>query len=310
MQAIIDAVMQVQTGASDLIVAGGVESMSQAEHYVPALRWGGQGERGLLDRLERARITAGGRLHLIQGGTLQTAETLRAQYGIGREPQDALAYASHIKAVTAQQAGHFDQEIVPVAVRGRVGHVEQVLKDEHPRPDISLEALATLKPIRLREDPRSTVTAGNASGQNDGAAACIVTTRRRAQELDLEPFGRLVSWATAGVAPEVMGIGAAPAAAGALARAGLSWNDIDIIELNEAFAAQTLAVLREWNLSANDPRLNPVGSGISLGHPVGATGARIAVTLLHALRRRRQRYGLAALCIAGGQGIAAVFETL
>jgi acetyl-CoA C-acetyltransferase len=181
-------------------------------------------------------------------------------------------------------------------------------RDEHPRPDASLEALAALRPVMGREDPEATVTAGNASGQNDGAAVCVVTHRERAEQLGLRPLARLVAWSSAGVAPETMGLGPVPSTRRALERAGVQLGDIDLIELNEAFAAQVLAVLREWDVAADDERLNPNGSGISLGHPVGATGGRILATMLRELDRREGRYALETMCIGGGQGLAAVFE--
>jgi acetyl-CoA C-acetyltransferase len=181
--------------------------------------------------------------------------------------------------------------------------------DEHPRADTSLESLAKLKPILGKQDPEATVTAGNASGQNDGASACIITTRERADELGVRPLARLISWAVAGVAPSRMGIGPVPATAKALARKGLHLNQMDLIELNEAFASQVLACTREWRFTPADfERLNVNGSGISLGHPVGATGGRILATLLNEMDRRAVRYGLETMCIGGGQGLAAVFE--
>jgi len=240
---------------------------------------------------------------------IETAENLRRRYSIPRREQDELALRSHERAVAAQRSGVFAQEIVPVAfVRRR----EEVLveQDEHPRPDTSMERLAGLRPLMAGEDPEATVTAGNASGQNDGAAACVVTTEQRAAELGLRPIARLVAWASAGVAPEVMGIGPVPATARALDRAGLSLDDIDLIELNEAFAAQVLAVLREWRLHDGVERLNVHGSGIALGHPIGATGARILTTMLRELHRRGGRYALETMCIGGGQGMAAIFENL
>jgi acetyl-CoA C-acetyltransferase len=183
-------------------------------------------------------------------------------------------------------------------------------RDEHPRADTSLESLAALKAVRSSQDPESTVTAGNSSGQNDGAAICIVTHPDKARELGLTPFARLVSWAVAGVPPRTMGIGPVPASRAALARAGLDFDRLDLIELNEAFAAQVIAVLREWDLPDGLDRVNVNGSGISLGHPVGATGGRILATLLRELRRRDGRYGLETMCIGGGQGLAAVFENI
>ncbi|MBY6566441.1 acetyl-CoA C-acyltransferase, partial [Rhodococcus sp. BP-154] len=182
--------------------------------------------------------------------------------------------------------------------------------DEHPRADTSIESLAKLRAIRSKIDPDSTVTAGNASGQNDGAALAIVTTPEKAAQLGLRPIAKLVSWAVAGVPPRTMGIGPVPATEKALGRAGLTLDDMGVIELNEAFAAQTLAVLRTWNIEPDDPRLNPHGSGISLGHPVGATGGRILATLLREMRRRDTRYGLETMCIGGGQGLAAIFENV
>lgn len=309
LQAVIDAVMRVQTGACDLVIAGGAESMSQAEHYALGLRFGLRGDSTpLSDRLARGRITAGGKLHLVPGGMLETAENLRREYSLSREAQDQLALASHHRAVAAQLAGRFDNEIVPFVVTTRRGQVV-VDKDEHPRPDVTLDSLANLKPVRLSLDPDSTVTAGNASGQNDGAAACLVTTRECAEQLGLRPLARLVTWAVAGVEPARMGIGPVPSTAAALNRARLQLADMDLIELNEAFAAQVLAVTSEWGLKAADfERLNVNGSGISLGHPVGATGVRILATMLREMDRRQARYGLETMCIGGGQGLSAIFE--
>ncbi len=310
LQAIALACMQVQTGVADVVLAGGAESMSQAEFYATGIRWGVKGGGfELADRLARGRVTAGGELHPVPGGMIETAENVRREYGISRAEQDELALRSHQCAVAAQQDGTFAEEIVPVTVRTRKGeHV--VERDEHPRADTTLEKLAALKPIMARSDPDATVTAGNASGQNDGAAICIVTHPDKAAALGLEPFARLVTWSVAGVAPETMGVGPLPATARALSRAGLALADIDLIELNEAFAAQALAVLREWDLPDGLQRVNVHGSGISLGHPIGATGGRIMTTLLRELRRRGARYGLETMCIGGGQGMAAVFENI
>jgi acetyl-CoA C-acetyltransferase len=274
------------------------------------MRWGAPGGPGILlhDALARGRVTAGGERFPVPGGMLETAENLRREYGIGREEQDALAVRSHRRAAAAQADGRFAEEIVAVTVPGRRGDTV-VDRDEHIRPDTSVEALVRLRPVRLREDADATVTAGNASGQNDGAAVCVVTTPRRAAELGLHPLVRLVSWAVAGVPPATMGIGPIPATAAALGRAGLTLADMDLVELNEAFAAQVLACIREWGLGAADlDRLNVNGSGISLGHPVGATGARILTTLSREMVRRGARYGLETMCIGGGQGMAAVFE--
>jgi acetyl-CoA C-acetyltransferase len=311
LQAVIDASMRVQTGICDFVIAGGTESMSQSEHYALGLRFGLRGDATpLSDRIARGRVTAGGRHHPVPGGMLETAENLRREYGIPREAQDRLALSSHQRAVAAQRDGRFAEEIVPITVATRRGEVV-VDTDEHPRDDASLEALAGLKPVRRGVDAEATVTAGNASGQNDAAAACVVTTRERAERLGLRPLGRLVTWATAGVEPARMGIGPVPATAAALGRAGLVLKDIDLIELNEAFAAQVLACTAEWGLGDADfERVNVNGSGISLGHPVGATGVRILTTMLRELERRDGRYGLETMCIGGGQGLTAIFERL
>ncbi len=311
LQAIMLGCMEVQTGAAEVVLAGGAESMSQAEFYATGMRWGVKGSSvALEDRLARGRVTAGGSAHPMPGGMIETAENLRRRYGISREEQDELALRSHELALAAQQDGTFAQEIVPVTVSTRREGELTLERDEHPRADTSLERLAKLRPIMSGSDPEATVTAGNASGQNDGAAVCIVTHPQKAAELGLEPFARLVSWAVAGVAPETMGIGPVPSTRRALERAGLSMAHMDLIELNEAFAAQVLAVLREWELPDGLQRVNVHGSGISLGHPIGATGGRIMTTLLHELRRRGGRYGLETMCIGGGQGMAAVFENL
>ncbi|WP_067901298.1 acetyl-CoA C-acetyltransferase [Nocardia vaccinii] len=309
LQAVLQACMQVATGGSELVLAGGTESMSRAEFYATDMRWGVRGDGVRLeDRLARARISAGGENFPVPGGMIETAENLRAEYSISRADQDALAVQSHRRAVAAQQCGRFADEIVAMPVPQRKSDPIVVDTDEHPRADTTVEALGKLRPIRSSIDPDATVTAGNASGQNDGAALCIVTTLDTARALGLRPLARLASWAVAGVPPRTMGIGPVPATAKALARLDLSLDDMSVIELNEAFAAQTLSVLREWKIEPDDDRLNPNGSGISLGHPVGATGARILATLLRELDRREGRYGLETMCIGGGQGLAAVFE--
>lgn len=308
LQAITFAAMCVQTGAHDLVLAGGAESMSQAEFY-GLIRWGAKGDGVMLsDRLARGRVTAGGENYPVPGGMLETAENLRREYAIGRAEQDELALGSHQRAVAAQQDGRFAEEIIPVTISSRKGDTI-VDTDEHPRADTTLEKLASLKPVMAKQDAQSTVTAGNSSGQNDGAAVCIVTTPEQAERYGLRPLARLVSWAVAGVPPRTMGIGPVPSTAKALDRAGLKLADIDLIELNEAFAAQVLAVTREWGFGPQDfERTNVNGSGISLGHPVGATGGRILATLLREMDRRGARYGLETMCIGGGQGMSAVFE--
>jgi acetyl-CoA C-acetyltransferase len=309
LQAIVYAAMQVATGASDVVIAGGAESMSNAPFYSTQARWGIKGDSlAWNDSLARGRITAGGINFPVPGGMIETAENLRRQYAVSRAEQDAFSVESHRRAVAAQASGVFAQEIVPVTVGNPKG--PRVLdQDEHPRPDATIEGLAALKPIYRDRDPDSTVTAGNASGQNDGASVCLVATREMADRHGLQPFARIVSWAVAGVAPKTMGIGPVPACAKALARANLRMADMDLIELNEAFAAQVLSCTREWNFTAEDMnRMNVHGSGISLGHPVGATGGRILATLLREMKRRSARYGLETMCIGGGQGIAAIFE--
>ncbi|MVZ99011.1 acetyl-CoA C-acyltransferase [Actinomadura sp. LD22] len=309
LQSVLNAAMQIQTGVSDLIIAGGTESMSNAPFYTTSARWGLRGPAlELHDTLARGRTTAGGVNYPVPGGMLETAENLRREYGIGREEQDELSVRSHQRAVEAQRSGRFAEEIVPVTVTSRKGDTV-VDTDEHPRPDTSMETLGRLRPVLARSDDQATVTAGNSSGQNDAAAACIVTTPERAAELGLRPLVRLVSWARAGVPPRTMGIGPVPSTAKALAAAGLTLADIDLIELNEAFAAQVLAVTREWKVKDADwDRINVNGSGISLGHPVGATGTRILATLAREMHRRDARYGLETMCIGGGQGLTAVFE--
>jgi acetyl-CoA C-acetyltransferase len=301
--------MEVQTEVADVVLAGGVESMSNVEFYATGLRSGNRrGNITLMDRLDRGRVTAGSSLYPIEGGMLETAENLRRQYSIPREEQDEYSLRSHQRAVAAWDAGRFDDEIVPVTVSSREGD-KVVDRDEHPRADTSLEKLAALRPVRVRQDPESTVTAGNASGENDAAACCIVTTPEKAADLGLRPLAKLRGWAVAGVHPAYMGLGPVPASKRVLDRLGMSLEDMDLIELNEAFAAQVLAVTREWGFKQNDfDRMNVNGSGISIGHPIGATGGRIMATLLHEMQRRDAQFGLETMCIGGGQGIAAVLE--
>ena len=310
LQAVVYAAMQVQSGTSDVVLAGGAESMSNAPFYSTAMRWGVKSGPGLLleDGLARGRVTAGGQNHPVPGGMLETAENLRRDYGIGRAEQDEYAVRSHQRAAAATAEGRFADEIVPVTVKSRKSETV-VDRDEHIRPDSSVETLAKLRPILGKNDPDATVTAGNASGQNDGAAVAIVTHPEKAAELGLRPLARLVSWGVGGVPPKTMGIGPVPATAKALALADVKLADVDLIELNEAFASQVLAVAKEWGFTDSDwERTNVNGSGISLGHPVGATGGRILATLLREMDRREARYGLETMCIGGGQGLAAIFE--
>jgi acetyl-CoA C-acetyltransferase len=309
LQAIIYASMQVATGANEVVLAGGAESMSNAPFYSTGYRWGAKGDAMRFDdALARGRVTAGGLHFPVPGGMIETAENLRKDYAIPRDEQDAFSVESHRRAVAAQQNGSFAQEIVPVTVKGRKG--DTIFDtDEHPRPETTMESLGKLKPLQGAKDPEATVTAGNASGQNDGASACIVASREAVEKYGLRPFGKIVSWAVAGVAPDRMGIGPVPSTEKALAKAGLALKDLDLIELNEAFASQVLACTRAWGLAREDfARLNVNGSGISLGHPVGATGGRILATLLREMARREVRYGLETMCIGGGQGLAAIFE--
>lgn len=310
LQAVTTAAAHIAAGAAELIVAGGAESMSNTEYTVDGkIRWGAKGgSMELTDRLQEGREKAGGKHHPIPGGMIETAENLREEYTISRERQDKVAAESHRRAAAAQQSGEFAAEIVAVEVPQRKGDPVVVDKDEHIRPGTTEESLAKLRPVMGKSLPAATVTAGNASGQNDGAAAMIVTTREKAKELGLTPMVVLRGWAVAGVAPETMGIGPVAATQKVFDRLGLTFADIDLIELNEAFAAQALAVLDAWGISEDDPRLNPVGSGISLGHPVGATGARMLVTAAHRMQRTDANRALVTMCIGGGQGLAAVIE--
>ncbi len=310
LQSVIQAALQVCSGQHDVVVAGGADSMSNVVFHSTDMRWGGsRGGVAVHDALARGRTTAGGRFYPVPGGMLETAENLRKQYGIPRAEQDALAVTSHQRAVAAQRSGVFAEEIIPVTVPARKGDPTIIDTDEHPRADTTIDALSKLKPVLGKSDPDATVTAGNSSGQNDAASMCLVTTPEKATELGLTPLVRLVSWGVAGVEPKIMGIGPVPATAIALAKAGLTLADMDLIELNEAFAAQALAVMREWEFTPADlDRTNVHGSGISLGHPVGATGGRMLASLARELQRRGARYGLETMCIGGGQGLAAVFE--
>jgi len=305
-QALATAAMMVQTGAADVVLAGGVESMSNIEHYTQGVRWGTRsGSPVLHDRLDRGRERSQpewrfGRI----SGMIETAENLAAKYAVSREEADAFSVRSHQRAAAAWSDGRFAAEVVPLSVPQRRGEPLVVDTDEGVRPEASAESLGALRAIT----PGGTVTAGNASQQNDAAAACLVVAEDKLEELGLEPLGYFVGWAAAGCDPAYMGIGPVPATARLLPRLGLTLDQLDLIEINEAFACQVLSVLREWGVSAEDERVNVNGSGISLGHPIGATGVRIATTLLHEMQRRGSRYGLETMCIGGGQGIAAVFE--
>jgi len=312
-QAIATAAMMVETGMADMVVAGGVESMSNVEHYTLQGRGGARmGDITLHDRLSRGRVRSQPieRFGVISG-MIETAENLAKDYGITREQADAYAVRSHQNAARAWDEGRFDAQLVPVEVPQRKGDPVTFAKDEGFRPDASMETLGALRPIDGRRDAQAIVTAGNASQQNDAAAACLVVAEDKLEELGLEPMLWFGGWAAAGCDPSRMGIGPVPAVERLFARRGYSWADIGLVELNEAFAPQVLAVLKGWGWSEDDSRreiLNVNGSGISLGHPIGATGGRILADMAHEMKRRDVRYGLETMCIGGGQGIAAVFE--
>jgi len=305
LQAVIDAAMQVQTGAADVVVAAGVESMSNIEYYTTDMRWGTRaGSVTLHDRLQRGRERSQpeARFGFISGMP-ETAENLAKDWAITRGAADAFALRSHQRAAAAWRDGRFADELVSVAVAQKKGDPVVFARDEGIRPDTTLDSLAKLRPVLKG----GTVTAGNASQQNDAAAACLVVAEDKLAELGLEPMAWLVGWAVAGCDPARMGIGPVPAVAKLFARTGLSFDDLALVELNEAFAAQALAVLKGWGWDDAE-RLNVNGGGISLGHPIGATGVRILATMLHELKRREGRYALETMCIGGGQGLAAIFE--
>ena len=311
LQAIVTAAMMVQSGAADVVIAGGVESMSNIEYYSTDMRWGARsGNVRFFDRLERGRersqpVERFGKI----SGMIETAENLARDYGITRDEADAYAVRSHQRTAAAWAAGRFNDEIVPVQVPQRKGDPVVFSKDEGFRADITAESLGKLRVLL----PGGTVTAGNASQQNDASAACLIVAEDKLAELGLTPMATLVGWAAAGCEPSHMGIGPVPAVKKLLARLNLKIDDMDLVELNEAFACQVLSVLKGWEWQDQDAiahKLNVNGSGISLGHPIGATGVRILATLLHELQRRKGRYGLETMCIGGGQGIAAVFERM
>jgi acetyl-CoA C-acetyltransferase len=304
LQAILNAAWQIQAGYGDVIVAGGVESMSTAPYYLRNARYGyksGNGE--LLDPNTESQPKSQPEDMYGSFTMGMTAENLADKYRISRQEQDEFAYASHVRAIAAVDAGRFKEEIVPV----RVGKGETALvdTDEGPRRDTSLEKMARLKPVFKAG---GTVTAGNSSTRNDGAAAVVVMSEEKAAELGIRPIARFVAAGIAGVNPTIMGIGPVPATRKALERSGLSMDDIGLIELNEAFAAQSLAVVGE--LGVNRDILNVNGGAIALGHPLGCSGARISVTLIHEMLRRNTRYGLATICVAGGLGVSTIFENL
>ena len=300
LQAILLGAQEIQLGQADFVLAGGAENMSMAPHQIRGARWGlPLGEQKLEDYLWVALVDSYNGL-----GMANTAENLGRKYGITRQAADEFAYRSHMLAAKARESCRFSEEIVPVDAKTKKGTVV-VDKDEHIRPDTNLEALGKLI-ARFEKD--GTVTAGNASGINDGAAAVVVASADAAAKAGLTPIARVVSGGVCGVDPDIMGIGPAPSSRQALKRAGLTVQDMDLVEINEAFATQYLAV--EKDLGLDRERTNVNGGAIALGHPLGASGARLALTLITELQKRKSRYGLASLCIGGGQGIAAIFERI
>ena len=299
LQAVVNAAQTVLLGDADIAIAGGAESMSRAPYLAPAARWGSRmGDAKMVDMMLGALHDP---FHTIHMGV--TAENVAREFGISREQQDQAALESHQRASRAIQAGYFKDQIVPVTIKSRKGDI-QFDTDEHVRHDATIDDMTKLKPVFAKEN--GTVTAGNASGLNDAGAALVLMERSVAEARGLKPLARLVSYGHAGVDPKIMGIGPVPATRKALERAGLSVKDLDVIEANEAFAAQACAVTKELGL---DPaKVNPNGSGISLGHPIGATGARIVTTLVHALRARGGKRGVASLCIGGGEATAIALE--
>jgi acetyl-CoA C-acetyltransferase len=298
LQAIVSAAQAIALGDCDVAVAGGSESMSRGQYWLPGLRWGQRMQDGVVvDAMVGALTDPFDDCHM---GV--TAENVAQDFGVSREDQDTLAAESHHRAAAATEAGYFKEQITPVEVKGKKGTVT-VDTDEHIRPNVTMDDLAKLKPQFTKD---GTVTPGNASGINDAAAAVVLADREFAERHGHTPLGRLVAYSHAGVEPRIMGMGPAPAVRKVLDRAGMKLDQIDVIELNEAFAAQALAVARELGLPPD--KTNPNGSGVSLGHPIGATGTILAVKALYELRRTGGRYALVTMCIGGGQGIAAIFE--
>lgn len=300
LQAIVSAAQMIMLGDADCAVAGGAEVMSRAPHWLPALRWGKRmGDAELVDAMLGGLTDPFDDCHM---GV--TAENIAKKWNVSREAQDALALESQRRALAAIEAGYFDDQIVPVEIRTRKGSTE-FSTDEHVRADATAESLAGLRPVFAAE---GSVTAGNASGLNDAAAAVVLMEESVAKQRGLKPLARLVGYSFAAVEPKYMGIGPVPAVRSLLETASLSVSDIDVFEVNEAFAAQALAVINDLDLPLE--RTNPNGSGISLGHPIGATGTIVSVKAIHELRRIGGRYAVATMCIGGGQGIAALFERL
>jgi acetyl-CoA acetyltransferase family protein len=303
MQSLVNAAQMIQLGEANTVLAGGMESMSQAPHVIRGARWGlGLGEGKLEDSLMVALLDTYCGLYMAN-----TAELYAEQQGITRQHMDEFSLQSQQKAGAAQKACRLAEEIVPVALKNRKGEPtgEMFEKDDHLRPETTMEGLAKLKPAFGKN---GTVTAGNASGIVDGGAAVVMMTLDQAEKRGLKPMGRIVSWGIAGVDPKIMGSGPVPSTRAALKKAGLKLDEIDLVEVNEAFAGQYLAVEKELGLDRNKVNVN--GGAIALGHPLGATGTRLVITLLHELRRRKGKHGLATACIGGGQGIAMIMENL
>lgn len=305
LMAISTAAMMVQTGAADVVIAGGAESMSNCEFYSTTQRWGSRlGSVTLHDRLERGRVRSQPEWRFgVVRSMMETADNLATDYDITREEADQYAVSSQKRAAAAWAEGKFANELVPVEVPQPKGDRILFDRDEGIRADSSVDALARLKPVHAG----GITTAGNSSQQNDAASACLVVADDLLDELKLDPMAFFVNWAVAGCEPSRMGIGPVPATEKLFRKTGLSLDQMDLVEVNEAFAAQVLAVLKGWNWNDAD-KLNVNGSGISLGHPIGATGGRILATMLNELQRRQGRYALETMCIGGGQGIAAIFE--
>jgi acetyl-CoA C-acetyltransferase len=302
LQAVVHAIEALRVGYVDTMVAGGTESMSNAPYLLKGARWGYRmGHAEATDSMLAEGLTCA--INEIHMGL--TAEEIASRYGVSRADQDAFAAGSQQRAERAIEGGLFTSEIVPVEVPRKAGQPVRVDTDEYPRPGTTVEKLAALKPA-FRKD--GTVTAGNASGINDGAAALVVTTREKARSVGTPPLARVLGYASTGVDPKIMGIGPVPAVRKVLERVRLTIDEIDLFELNEAFAAQSLAVMRE--LKVDPAKVNVNGGAIALGHPIGASGARVLTTLLYALRARHLRYGVASLCIGGGMGIAMAVEAL
>ena len=304
LQALLNAAMNIQTGQAEAVMVLGVESMSNIEYYSTNMRWGSRaGNVTFYDRLERGRERSQpvDRFGVISGMP-ETADNLANDYNISREECDAFAAASHQKAEAAWNNGYFAEEVIPVEVKTKKA-TTIIDRDEGIRPETTIESLAKLRSIR----PNGVSTAGNSSQQNDAASGCLVVSKEYAEKHGLKPLAKIVGWAAVGCEPSRMGIGPVPAVEKLLSKLNLDVKDIDLLEINEAFAAQALAVLKGLNIT-DYTNVNVNGSGISLGHPIGATGMRIMTSLVHEMQRRDAKYGLETMCIGGGQGLAALFE--